>query len=97
MTTMSFIVTRFGRIASMTLIAVLITRIIRQQLIEGLLVGLGYIFAGLTLDLLINAKGGETLLYYMIVAIMSGIVVFIPWWILKIYILTPMGFLLLFP
>lgn len=97
MTTMSFIVTRFGRITSMTLIAALITRIIRLRLIEGLLVGLGYILAGLTFDLLINVKGSRTTLYYIVVAVTSGFVVLIPWWMWRIYILTPMGFLLLFP
>jgi len=97
MAVMSFMVSRFGRITLMASIAALITRIARLNVLEGLIVGAGYALGGLLFDILSSIKKRRGGPYYLLMAILSGFAVILPYWSWRMYLMTPLGFLILLP
>lgn len=87
----------FGRITLMVTIASIITRIQRANILEGLIVGLGYILAGFTFDVLVKLKEDRGLSYYLILAIITGFIAITPYWLSRIYFLGLTGFIVAFP
>lgn len=97
MTVLAEHVSGFGRITLTTLIAVLITRLQRANVFEAMMVGLGYILAGLTFDLLVSLRRIRNQLYYIVATLITGFIAVIPYWLSKIYFLGVGGFILAFP
>ena len=87
----------FGKVTLMTAIAVTITRIQRANVFMGLIVGLGYVLAGVLFDLLMNLRSSRGSRYYMLIAVITGFTAIVPYWLFKIYLLGFPGFLLTFP
>ncbi len=97
MTVLAEQVSGFGKITLMTIIASIITRIQRINILEGLIVASGYILAGFIFDILVNIKSTRGRFYYFFIAIVTGLIAVIPYWFSRIYFLGFMGFLLSFP
>ena len=87
----------FGKITLMTVIAALGTRSIRGNILEGIIVGIGYAFGGLIFDALINLKSQRGRGFYILVSIVSGLAASIPYIASKIYFLGFPGFIMASP
>lgn len=87
----------FGRVTLMVSIVSIITRIQRANVLEGLIVGLGYILAGVVFDILICLKKGRGVVFYLFTGLITAFVAVIPYWVSKIYFLGFAGFVIAFP
>jgi len=97
MTVLAEQTTGFGKITLMAVIAALGTRPIRGNILEGIIVGVGYAFGGLIFDVLINLKSQRGRGFYTLVSIVSGLSASIPYIASKIYFLGFSGFMMASP
>jgi hypothetical protein len=92
---------RFGRVTFMTAIAAVGTRAIRISLIEGMLVGLGYVIAGFLFDLLyfiLSLKSVQkNRLPILLITVPTSIITLLPYLAFRYYLLGPIAFLVLLP
>lgn len=92
---------RFGRVTFMTAIAAVGTRAIRISLIEGMLVGLGYVIAGFLFDLLyfiLSLKSVQkNRLPILLITVPTSIITLLPYLAFRYYLLGPIAFLVLIP
>lgn len=94
----------FGRVSIMTAVAALATRMIRRSASMYVWVlGFGYALGGLTFDLLFflpiakNFEGKTRKGYLLTASIVSGLVVFVPYLLFKLYTLGTYAFLAFIP
>ncbi|MBS7658166.1 MAG: hypothetical protein QW476_01935 [Candidatus Bathyarchaeia archaeon] len=93
MTVLAEQTTGFGKITLMTTIAALGTRSIRGNILEGIIVGIGYAFGGLIFDALINLKSQRGKGFYILISMISALAASIPYLASKIYFLGLSGFI----
>ncbi len=97
MTVLTEQVTGFGRITLMATVAATITRILRANILEGVIVGLGYVVGGFTFDALVNLKPSMRVRKYFMIALISGFMASTPYLTTKIYFLGFPGFMVASP
>ncbi len=93
---------KFGRVTLMSLVAVLGTRMIRLSLLEGIVVGVGYILGGLAFDAMFftctkGLRGRPRVLLILSSSAVSGILASLPYVVLQLLVLRPEAFLVLTP
>lgn len=97
MTVLAEITSGFGGITLMTAVAVLVTRIQRANILEGLMVGSGYLLGGLLFDLLTHLKRERGHRFYLTTGVITALFAIIPYWATRIFLLGLRGFMLLLP
>lgn len=94
---------KFGRVSIMATVAALVTRLIRPGPLYALFVGAGYALGGITFDLLFfmplahNFSGKTRYAYLLTIAVLSGVVAFIPYLLYKLYFLGIYAFIVWIP
>jgi len=94
---------RFGMVSIMSTTAALGTRVVRASALEGALVGLGYVVAGLLFDALYfvprpnRFQGNERKIYVISIAAVTGVATLIPYLVFRFYALGPTAFTILLP